>query len=257
VSFRIAGGLAFAGVLGVVAPAAAQVGGWVSANATRAQPATNSDTQMSAFPFRGEEFQATHIYTRNPKTSLDGSLGVRVGKFGAGLAISRYVDPEPALAYIRVPNPVLLNTVASAAATPQTPLSHQETALHGEVRYVASVSRLDVAIFAGPSYFIAVQSLVTSDTYQEVFDPVTFAATVSITGYGSRHSEVLRAWGFNVGADVAYYFSSRIGVGSLVRFSRARVNLPNDLQAAQTGSVTTQSATIGGFSIGGGLRFRW
>ena len=55
--------------------------------------------------------------------------------------------------------------------------------------------------------------------------------------------------GFNVGADLSYMLSAKVGVGTTVMFSRARVSLPS------TGHDLTVSA--GGAHVGAGLRFRF
>ena len=52
---------------------------------------------------------------------------------------------------------------------------------------------------------------------------------------------------FKVGADIAVYFSKWVGVGGLIRFSRADLDLSD-------GSTTV---TVGGLHTAGGLRLRF
>jgi opacity protein-like surface antigen len=56
--------------------------------------------------------------------------------------------------------------------------------------------------------------------------------------------------GFNAGADVAWYFTQRLGVGGLVRYSQGNVNLTSP-------DGTTQSVKVGGLQTGAGLRVRF
>ena len=56
--------------------------------------------------------------------------------------------------------------------------------------------------------------------------------------------------GFNVGADIAYYFSDRVGIGWLTRYSEATVGLPS----VDGGTVSVQA---GGLHTVGGLRVRF
>lgn len=243
-------------VVGSYSPAPAQeIGGWVSANAALNRPATDSTTQAAVFPYRQETFQSTQVYTQKNKPSFDVDGGVRFGSFGAGLGVSRYSDNETVLSHISVPSRLFFANAASASATSQNPLTHEETALHLEGRYIANLPRMSLAVFAGPSYVRTTQEIVTDNTYQEV-DSLTGLHTVQITNYSFRSAE-LHAWGYNVGVDAAYYFSTFLGVGGLVRFSQATVQLPNDLQTTADGRTVTQDLKVGGLNVGAGVRVRF
>ena len=58
------------------------------------------------------------------------------------------------------------------------------------------------------------------------------------------------AVGFNTGIDVAYMFSPSIGVGTIVRFSRAQTQFDGP-------DGTTLGITVGGAQVGAGLRLRF
>lgn len=106
-------------------------------------------------------------------------------------------------------------------------------------------NELDVVIFGGPSFVTVNQDLTTRVEFSEVFpfDTAQFTGMSTTTDSGS-------ILGFNVGVDVSFYFSKHVGVGGLVRFSRASVEftLPD-------GDAT--SANIGGLQTTGGLRVRF
>jgi hypothetical protein len=242
-------------VAGSSSPASAQqIGGWISANATMDKPATDTTTQAVVFPYRLETFQSTQVYTQKNKPSFDIDGGVRFGSFGAGLAVTRYSDNETVFSQLSVPSRFTFGNLANASSTTQNPLAHQETALHFEGRYIANLPRMSVAVFAGPSYIKTTQDLVTDTTYQEI-DSFSLH-TVQITNYSLRTAD-LHAWGYNVGVDWAYYFSTFLGVGGLVRFSQATVQLPNDLQTSADGHTVTQDLKVGGLNFGGGVRVRF
>ena len=59
------------------------------------------------------------------------------------------------------------------------------------------------------------------------------------------------AVGFNAGVDLATYLTPTVGVGALVRFSRAIIDLT---QPDGGGSL---AVTAGGLHVGGGLRLRF
>src|SRR5262245_27925966 len=91
-------------VFAVSTSAFAQVGGWAAASASFAQPASGSATQTAIFPYRAESFEATHDYSQTSKPSFDLGGGIRFGRFGVGLAASRYSDQQIASSRIVVPN---------------------------------------------------------------------------------------------------------------------------------------------------------
>jgi hypothetical protein len=127
-------------------------------------------------------------------------------------------------------------------------LSRREIAVHGQLVWMVPVAhpsgrwRFDVA--GGPSFFNlrqnVVQDVTVSDAYP--FDTATLATVVS------RRVEKSRV-GFNVGANLSYMFAAKVGVGTTVMFSRARVALPS------VGHDLTVDA--GGAQVGAGLRFRF
>lgn len=53
--------------------------------------------------------------------------------------------------------------------------------------------------------------------------------------------------GLNVGVDVTYLVTKKIGVGGLARYTRGSADLDG----------ATEKLTVGGFQIGGGLRIRF
>jgi hypothetical protein len=58
-----------------------------------------------------------------------------------------------------------------------------------------------------------------------------------------------RGWGYNVGVDVSYYFAEHAGVGGLIRYAPAVLDLPTP-----GGTVEIEA---GGLQAGGGVRFRF
>jgi hypothetical protein len=100
-------------------------------------------------------------------------------------------------------------------------------------------------VFGGLSVFNAKQDLVTDVTYTESYpyDTATF------TGATVSRQSVTKS-GYNVGADVSWMFSERVGVGGLVRFSRATA----DYSVSSTNQV---SVDLGGLQAAAGIRFRF
>jgi hypothetical protein len=125
-------------------------------------------------------------------------------------------------------------------------LTHEELGVHLQVMAMLPVGqRLSVVVFGGPSFFRMSRGLVADVQYDDryPYDSATFA------GAGTSDASA-RKLGFNTGADVGYFFASNVGVGGVIRFSGATVNLD-----AQDG--TTVAVDAGGFQAGAGLRLRF
>jgi hypothetical protein len=127
-------------------------------------------------------------------------------------------------------------------------LSRQETDVHAQLVWMVPLagpgSRWRLNVGGGPSFFNLRQNLVHDVAVTEAypFDTATLATVVSQRVTKSRA-------GFNVGADLGYMLSAKVGVGTTIMFSRARVSLPSQ------GHTLTVNA--GGMLVGAGLRFRF
>jgi len=216
----------------------------VSVNAGIQQPASTTFTSTATKPVFLETASINTSYAVPKSQSFDGGILVRiVGGFGAGVAVSSFSKSSSATVSGSIPHPFFFNTpraLSGAVASAE----RNETGVHIQAAYVVSSKRIDVAIAGGPTFFNVSQDLVGDVVYTDVYpyDTVTFtSATVS----RARATQM----GFNVGADVGVKFSKNIGVGGVIRFSRATANLP------LTGSTSGVNVDVGGVQAGGGVRF--
>jgi hypothetical protein len=243
-------------VLGSASVARAQAGGWVSLNAAFIRPPQTTITQTSSFrccsPSFFGNFESTVTAETPNKVSFDLGAGVRFSQFGVGVAVSRYVAEEPGNISFSVPHPLFVGRPATAQGTTDDPLKQEETAVHIEARYVGNLPHASISVFAGPTYFRAKRQLVEDFTYLETLGSQTLNYTVSLVSNTTETHE-FNKWGFNVGADIGYYFGDNVGVGVLVRYSKASVDLP--ISISSTGA--TESHDLGGTTVGGGVRFRF
>jgi hypothetical protein len=108
-------------------------------------------------------------------------------------------------------------------------------------------ANFEVAVGGGPSFFFVDRTFVDSVAYNETypFDAATFASTTT------REVKENQA-GFHIGGDVSWYFTDTVGVGGVVRFTRATLKFP-----AAEGSDQTIAADLGGLQVGVGLRLRF
>jgi len=158
-----------------------------------------------------------------------------------GVGYSRFSDQGDVALDARVPDPLHYDRPRSATLTLED-AAHTEQAFHVQVLYaLALTEKLDVMIGGGPSFYSLSQ-----DMLDEVI--ATEGSTLTVTGTSTSASE--SAVGYNVGADLTYLFTDRLGAGVFARYSEASVNMP-------AGEGATRDVKVGGFQLGGGLRFRF
>ena len=184
-------------------------------------------------------------------TLFDVSGGVRVWSYlGLGLGVSRFNIEEPAGVSAQVPHPFFFSRDGSNRDRPisgaSPPLRRSETAVHLQALVTVPATRsLTVTVFGGPTLFDVQQPLVTDVNFSHAYpyDTAMFSSAVTSPESGSTV-------GYNVGADVAYYFTNNVGVGWLTRYSRGRLELPSPAE-------DTLEIQTGGLHTAGGLRLRF
>ncbi|MEP7306224.1 MAG: hypothetical protein ABJA98_11960 [Acidobacteriota bacterium] len=219
--------------------------GYVSVNGTY-QASSNGFTAATTFTQNVEAGSLTATYSAVRPPVLDVGGWARVSRnVAVGAAVTWLSRAGEGTLTAAIPHPFLFNTPRTVTGT-VADVPRRELALHTDVSWVVPIGRrVQVAIFGGPSFFQVKQRLVTdvnaSSTYP--FDTATFVGAV--TADVSR-SQV----GFNAGVDVTTLVSKHVGVGAIVRYSRASVQLP-----VSAGQEVTIHA--GGLQVGGGVRFRF
>jgi hypothetical protein len=211
----------------------------VSINASYlAASRTFDDTRT--FDLYAEQGSFTTDYDIEARLGVDAGAFVRLWQgLAAGVAFTTHKDDGDIAVEGRVPHPLLFNQPRSIEGT--APGTREEAAVHLQVAYIVPVNpKLRVVVFGGPSFFTVKQSVVTGITFDEEypFDAATF------TGADVETEEEQKT-GFNVGADVGYFFTANVGVGGIVRFSQTKV------------TFSLGEVDAGGAMVGGGVRFRF
>ncbi|HEU4687452.1 MAG TPA: outer membrane beta-barrel protein, partial [Vicinamibacterales bacterium] len=160
---------------------------------------------------------------------------------GGGLA--RFSTSTPTTINAQIPHPFFFNQPRSV--TGEFEGDRSELAVHIQAKWLVPVNdKFLVTIFGGPSFFQVEQTIVNDIDYTESypFDTATFTGAIT-------DSQSESAIGFNVGGDFAYYFSNQVGVGGVVQYSGATVEM-----AVPSGTADVKA---GGLQVGGGLRLRF
>jgi hypothetical protein len=223
-------------------------GAWrvrASADAGVQQPASTSFSQLTKKTVYREDAVVNTSYTLPKGQQFGGGITVRlIGNLGVGVAVSSFTKSNNVAVAGTIPHPFFYNTPRSIAGA-QTGLERNEVATHLQAVYVILPrGRINLALSGGPSWFSVKQDVVTDVSYSESYpyDAASFSsatfATVKKTGVG-----------FNVGADIGVRLVGGLGVGALVRYSKASLtfSVPN--------STASVASDVGGLQLLGGIRF--
>jgi hypothetical protein len=228
--------------------------GWIGVDLVRLQSAQKAQT----FTWSGREFgeigTATTAYPALPGITgmkVAGGIGIRGGLgFALGFSSGSY-DSIVGLG-VRVPSPFFFNTFASAINVTDKALRRRDRAIDLSAVYAVPTpeDRLQIHVFGGPSHFN-----VTNDMVEDVsiIRTASFRIPVNsvvIDGYSSKKVSG-SAWGFNVGADTAWFFTRYVGLGGGVRLNRGTVTV------LEPNSVENQDLNVGHAEFSGGLRLRF
>jgi hypothetical protein len=224
------------------------------------QVSSNDFGDTSTFRLNAEDGRLDTDYTVQSGPTIDVAGGATVWRqtpppgsgagaagwqIAAGVGVTRFSRSTPLAIDASVPHPFFFNRQRSVAGEIGG-LERSELAVHVQGRAVVPMrGPVQVMIFGGPSFFRVDQDLVSEVSYAEEYpyDTAGLGQTVS-----TRASE--STIGYNVGADVAYFFSRQLGVGGTIQAAGATVRLP----APGGGTV---DAKAGGLQAGGGLRVRF
>jgi hypothetical protein len=191
--------------------------GYVSANfGWQSSSTTFTDARTLPLPTGDSELrQMTSSYNVKAGPMFDVGVGVRLVKsLGVAVSVTRFSVSNNITIDGTMPHPFLFNRLRPLSGT--APGTREELAVHVDGVWVVPGRKLQVAIFGGPTFFNAKQTVVNDYTYNDVYPfdaPPTFTAGVS-----AEQSKT--ATGFNAGADIGYFFTDIFGVGGVLRFSR-------------------------------------
>jgi len=138
----------------------------------------------------------------------------------------------------QIPDPVAFDSPRSVTTTiPDA--KHSQNAIHLTGTWMIPVTdKVDVGVQFGPTIWLVSQDIPGIPTIQE--------PGPTITSFPFEKQDKTTV-GIHLGADVAYMFTPRYGAGVLMRYTWGSADLAG----------TSDSVTVGGLQIGGGLRVRF
>jgi len=206
------------------------------------QPSTTSFDDRFTFDLNRETASVDTDYSVDAGPLFDAGVGFRIWKgLGAGIAISRFSVDSAGQAEATLPHPLFFQRNRQISGE-TTGITREETGIHIQAQYqLPPFGNVYVTLAGGPSVLDIQQSIVTDVNFTEEF-PYDTAIYVGVDS--QRVSGT--ATGFNAGADVRWMFTRNVGVGGLVRYTRATVDL--------TRNNRTVTVDAGGMQVGGGVR---
>jgi hypothetical protein len=207
------------------------------------QPSTSSFDSSTAPPVYLENSNVKTTYKGAQGPLFDGGVDFLMGgRFGVGVAVSWFSRKSDGAVDAAIPHPFFFHTPRTITGTASGLAAEFRHARPGGV-VLRPAAKVDVALAAGPSFFNVTQDFVTDVSYTDTYPYDSPVFTAAISKQASSHKT-----GFNASADVGLRVSRSVGVGALVRFSKATMEF-----AVPNGSATTKS-NAGGLQAAGGIR---
>ncbi len=214
------------------------------------QPLSNDFAESLSFAdtLRRSEnvtFDVSYASTRGPLVDI--GAGVRLAnRLGVGVTTSWFRRSGSASFVLTVPNPLAANRPL-ALTGPVSDLSRNELGIHVQALYAVALGKgARLMLGGGPSIFHAKQDLVRSIEFD------TLPGFTSLKLNQALIAEVEKtSVGFNVSADITWVLTSHVGVGTVTRYSRAKMTLDPGAETAIRRAIEMHA---GGLHIGGGIR---
>jgi hypothetical protein len=202
------------------------------------QPASRDADLNGAFPLYDETGTFEGARQIGGGAVFDVAGGARVWRnLAIALGFSRFGNSNNVSITARVPDPFVFDAPLEQALSAGE-LDHSETAVHiSAVWFWPYSDKIDVALFAGPSFVSVNHQTVTA---VNVIENTSTADGVTTADASET------AIGIHIGADVSYMFTPRYGAGVLLRYVGGSVDVPG-----------VDSLGVGGFQLGAGVRVRF
>ena len=200
------------------------------------QPGSHDVGTNQSFPLYGETATFTTVQENGSGALFDITGGYKIRpSFGAAVGFSNFSNTSEAAVATSIPDPLIFDRPRAATSTVPD-LEHSERGIHLQaVWFVPVTDKIDVALSAGPSFFMVRQDVVSMSV-----TPGTQTANFSTT------TEKKTGIGANIGVDGTYLITRNFGAGVFLRFAGAKVDLPS-----------VEGLGVGGFQAGGGVRVRF
>jgi len=219
--------------------------GYISVNGIF-EAGTSAFSQTQSWPSFAETANVNIAFPAKDSSGFDIGGGFRLWRnMAVGIGITAISRSMTTTVSGSLPNPLYLNRPIPLSGGFDA--SDNQLGLHLQVAWVVPMPpKMQLALFGGPSIFSVKQTVVQAQGIG-LASAYPFESGSISSAHTTEASKT--AIGFGAGVDVAYFFTRTIGVGGIVRFTRAPASFP----VAGQPSVEVNA---GGFQVGAGLRVR-
>jgi hypothetical protein len=202
-------------------------------------------TSASDFSVYDEPADLTATQKLKSGGVFDGSVGYRVWKnLAVGIGFTRASSKSDVIVNARIPHPLFYDQFRVASVTAPG-AKHSEVQTHIQaVWFWPFTDKIDFAFSAGPSFISVNQELISGVTIGPETGPSYTSPEISEV---IVREEKKTAFGINLGADMTYLVAKNYGAGVTLRYVFGSADLPG----------LSDSQTVGGFQILGGVRIRY
>lgn len=248
--------LALAIALGVASHAAAQnkVGGWIDVNFLSTLPQQESQTYSTAG--LSTSGSPVGLGATIPELSNAIGFGVEGGvTFGRGIGVGARIeqaqwDYTAGLGLV-ASHPVFFDLIAIDADETADELRRTDRAIDIMGSWAIPVSKVvTIRVFGGPTFYQVEQEMVSNITFSRTFNIIGTINQVNITDFDQRTADG-SGIGFNVGGDVAFFFSRHVGVGAGIRYNQGEAEITDPLSGDDV------DLDMSRFTFSTGLRLRF
>jgi hypothetical protein len=158
-----------------------------------------------------------------------------------GVGYTRVASKEDLIVDAQIPDSLVFDS-PRAVTTTFADAQHTQQAINLTGTWMMPVTdKIDVGFQFGPTIFLVSQDLPLDLTQSNIQEPSPTIVNVNLS------SKDKTTVGVHFGVDVTYLVTPRYGVGVLARYAWGSADLGD----------SSESVTVGGFQIGGGLRVRF
>jgi hypothetical protein len=181
---------------------------------------------------------------------IDVSAGFRLWRsLGVSVTYSRLVYEDAASLDATIPHPTFLNAAGTGNGSTGVTLTRTESAIHLSLTGVVHDGRrLHVRLYGGPSFLRYSAEMVSDVLFDQTFDPVSPANTVTVTGFSNVQAHA-GALGLHAGADFAHALRPRLDLVGTIRCTWGTATLDREPMSA-----LEQRIRVGGVQAFAGLR---
>lgn len=227
--------------------------GFVNVNVALQSKSRQFDEQFR-FSIYEEDASFSGVHEIDGGTTFDLGGGLRVWRnLGVGMGFFSIQDTADLVVAGEVPHPLFFSRPRRDVRFTAPGLKHKERAVHLQAIWMVvlgemfpPMEKLDVAVSFGPSFYNVKQEMLAGVAVQEGPSPFT-SVTATSSGIITLEDSAV---GFNIGADLTYMITPRVGAGFLLRYTAATAHF-NPPQGERL------SLEAGGLQIGVGARLRF